>query len=140
MKKLPHFWIEYAADWRVAPMAYWAHVQKGEEPWYRATAFEPAAPSPDGKLGYPVLCVESCGMTFQFTSRAQLEACIKTLSSKPLPSTRRLTALRGGAGPNGHWLSRLPANVKSPKGRQQAIADLTLVAQDNALHASFNPA
>ena len=120
-------------------MAYWVHVQSGEEPWYRATEFNPPAPEMDSKLGYPVLCVESCGMIFRFTSREQLDICIKTLCTKPLPSSRRLSMLRGGAGPNGHWLSRLPASVKSPKGRQQAIADLTEVANKLAPNNSFKP-
>jgi hypothetical protein len=118
-------------------MAYWVHVQKSSEPWYLATEFDPPAPKREGRLGYPVLCVESCGMTFRFTSREQLDACIKTLSTKPLPSTRRLAAQRGGAGPNGHWLSRLPASVKSPKGRQQAVADLIEVARGQAPHGAF---
>lgn len=110
-------------------MAYWIHVQKSGESWYRATEFDPPAPEPEGRLGYRVLCVESCGMTFWFTSKEQLAACIKTLSTKPLPSTWRLARLRGGAGPNGHWLSRLPASVKSSKGRQRVVADLGDVAR-----------
>lgn len=138
MKKSPQSWMEHTASWRSAPMAYWVHVQRGKEPWYRATEFDPPAPEADGKLGYPVLCVESCGMIFRFTSREQLDTCIRTLSTKPLPSSRRLAALRGGAGPNGHWLSRLPASVKSPKGRQQAIADLSAVAHGLAPGNSFN--
>ena len=120
-------------------MAYWVHVQKGKDPWYRATEFDPPAPEMEGKLGYPVLCVESCGMTFRFTSREQLDACINTLSTKPLPSSRRLALLRGGAGPNSHWLSRLPANVKSPKGRQQAVADFNEVVRGLAPNNSFKP-
>jgi hypothetical protein len=106
-------------------MAYWVHVESGEEPWYQAKEYDPPAPQPDGKLGYRVLCVELRGMTFRFSSREQLDACIKVLSCKPLPSSKRLSALRGsGAGPNQHWLSRLPASIKSFKGRQQVIEGL----------------
>jgi len=118
-------------------MAYWVHVQKGEEHWHNATEFNPPQPENDGDLGYPVLCVQSCGITFRFTSWEQLEVCIKTLSSKPLPSSKRLAALRGGAGPNGHWLSRLPTSVTSAKGRQQAVADLALVAKGLAPGSPF---
>jgi hypothetical protein len=120
-------------------MAYWVHVPKGTEDWMHATEFDPPAPKAHGKAGYPVLCVESCDMVFRFSSRAQLDICIKTLSTKPLPTTRNLTALRGGSyGPNGHWLSRLPASVKSTKGRQRAIADLSEVAR-NPPSIAFNP-
>jgi hypothetical protein len=138
MKKHLRSWIEHTDNWQSAPMAYWVHVQRGDAPWYLSTEFDPPAPEIEGKLGYAVLCVESCGMTFRFTSRAQLDACIKTLSTKPLPTAMRLAALRGGAaGPNGHWLSRLPASVKSPKGRQQAVADLVEVARGLAPNSAF---
>ena len=96
MKKSPRSWIEHTNNWKSAPLAFWVHIEENNEPWGRATGFDPPAPEIDGKLGYPVLCVESNGMTFRFTSREQLDACIKTLSMKPLPSTRRLAALRGG--------------------------------------------
>jgi hypothetical protein len=128
MKKLPHFWIEHTESWRNSPMAFWVHVERGKEPWYLASEFDPPAPSPDGKLGYRVLCVESQGMTFRFTSSEQLDVCIQTLSQKPLPSTKRLAVQRNApVGPNGHWLSRLPASVKSAKGRTNVIQDLTSV-------------
>jgi hypothetical protein len=130
MKKPPRFWIEHVADWKSVPMAFWVHIEKGDKPWYRATEFDPPAPKTEGRRGYPVLCVESCGMVFRFSSREQLEACIQTLAMKPLPSVKRLIALRyPGIGLNSHWLARLPASVKSPKGRQQAVADLSAVAR-----------
>jgi hypothetical protein len=129
MKKPPRSWIEHVDNWRSVPMAYWVHVQQGKEPWGRASEFDPPAPGRDGALGYAVLCVDSGGMTFRFSSRAQLDECIRTLSARPLPSSRRLAALRGGAGPNGHWLSRLPASVKSPKGRERVVVDLGEVAK-----------
>jgi hypothetical protein len=138
MKKPPQSWIEYAASWQDEPMAYWVHVQKGTEEWLRATEFDPPAPKAHGKAGYPVPCVASCGMTFRFSSRAQLDVCIRMLSTQPLPATRNLTALRSGHyGPNGHWLSRLPASVKSTKGRQQAIADFSETARNPP--GSFKP-
>nr|AAK28600.1 hypothetical protein [uncultured bacterium] len=112
---------------------------KGQRALVPRNGVRPTRPEMDGKLGYPVLCIESCGMIFQFTSREQLDTCIKTLSTRPLPSSRRLAAIRGGAGPNAHWLSRLPANVKSPKGRQQAIEDLSAVALELAPNNSFKP-
>jgi hypothetical protein len=128
MPNLPKFWTEYTNDWRSEPMAYWVHIPHAETNWQKATEFNPPAPKPEGKKGFPVLCVEVANMVFRFSSRAQIEECIRVLSTKPLPSTKRLSALRGtGAGPNGHWLSRLPTSVKSPKGRLLAVQKLSLV-------------
>jgi hypothetical protein len=129
MKKMPRFWTEYTNDWRSEPMAYWVHIPQDETNWQIATNFIPAAPKPEGKKGFPVLCIEISDMVFRFSSRAQIEECIRILSTKPLPSTKKLSALPGsGAGPNSHWLSRLPASVKSPKGRLAVVQKLSLVA------------
>ena len=128
MKKLPRYWIEYATSWQHVPMAYWVHRQPEGDQWYDSETFDPPAPCPEGKKGFRILCIESRGMVFQFSSHEQLDSCIQILSMKPLPSTRRLSAIRGGSyGPNGHWLSRLPANVKSVKGRLQVVSDLKCV-------------
>ena len=129
MSKAPKFWLEYTSDWRNEPMAYWVHIPQDDTNWNKATDFIPAAPKPEGKKGFPVLCVEIADMVFRFSSRAQIKECIRVLSTKPLPSSIRLSVLRGtGVGPNSHWLSRLPASVKSPKGRQLAVQKLSLVA------------
>jgi len=129
MQKTPKFWTEYTDDWRSEPMAYWVHIPQDQTNWQVATTFIPAAPKPEGNKGFPVLCVEVANMVFRFSSRAQIEECIRILSTKPLPSTKRLSALRGtAAGPNSHWLSRLPASVKSPKGRLAVVQKLSLVA------------
>ena len=129
MQKLPKFWTEYTADWRSEPMAYWVHIPQDQTNWQSATDFIPVAPKPEGKKGFPVLCVEVADMIFRFSSRAQIEECIRVLSKKPLPSSKRLSALRGTeVGPNSHWLSRLPANVKSAKGRSAVVQKLSLVA------------
>jgi hypothetical protein len=128
MPNPPKFWTEYTSDWRSEPMAYWVHIPQDETNWHKAIEFVPPAPKPQGKKGFPVLCVEVAEMVFRFSSRAQIEECIRFLSARPLPSTKRLSALRGtGVGPNGHWLSRLPASVKSPKGRLLAVQKLSLV-------------
>lgn len=53
-----------------------------------------------------------------FSAPAQLEHFIDVLSSKPLPTSRQLSSRRGlPVGPNGHWLSRLQARLKSPQKR-----------------------
>lgn len=64
----------------------------------------------------------------QFSSPAQLEHCIQVLAAKPLPTTRQLSAKRGASvGPNGHWLSRLPARLKSPRRRERVVETLRSV-------------
>jgi hypothetical protein len=78
-----------------------------------------------------------------FSAPAQLDEAVRVLSMTPLPTTRRLSqarqALSPGAaatpratrerarvahGPNSHWLSRLPAALKSTKGRLRVVAAL----------------
>ena len=126
MSGAPRHWIEYAADWRTAPMAYWVHVEREGGPWRKATEFTPPAPSRHGRKAFPVLCVESSGFVFRFSSNEQLAECVRTLSRKPLPTTRQLSASRhGSAGPNSHWLSRLPGRIKSPKTRINVVQQLS---------------
>ena len=126
MLEIPRNWIEYTADWRTEPMAFWVHVEQGDVPWREAASFTPPAPHPEGSKGFAVLCVEVAGLVFRFSSEAQLVECIRILSLTPLPTTRRLSALRGTmVGPNSHWLSRLPGRTKSPKVRAQVVQRLS---------------
>lgn len=128
MKRLPRHWVDHTADWRTAPMAYWVHAEAEGEVWSAATQYSPPAPVPDGAKGFSLLCIESQGFVFVFSSTPQLEEAIRVLSLVPLPTTRRLSAARrGGHGPNSHWLSRLPGSVKSPKARRRAVEDLQSV-------------
>lgn len=120
------YWFEYTSDWRHAPMAYWVHVPLDAKDWRDESAkFQPPAPREISGKGYPVLCVEVKDEVLWFSSGAQLRAFIETLWQKPLPSTRRLSELRGtGHGPNSHWLSRLPAWMKSPAFRDKTLPRL----------------
>lgn len=128
MARLPPHWIQHAADWRTAPMAYWVHVEEDAGPWQTASRYRPPAPVPEGRKGYPLLCVQSGDFVFVFSSAAQLAEAIDALAMKPLPTSRRLAARRpGGHGPNSHWLSRLPTAITSPKGRLRAVADLQAI-------------
>ena len=126
---VPRHWTEHVANWRDEPMAYWVHVEQDGLPWREALSFDPPAPSPEGRKGFPVLCVELAGVIFRFSSQEQLAECVRVLALKPLPTTRSLSAVRGsGAGPNSHWLSRLPGRVKSPKVRAQVVQKLSNLA------------
>lgn len=130
-----HF--EFIPDWRDEPMAYWIHVENDAKPWLQALSFDPPAPRPVAGRGFAVLCVEVGAFTFRFSSPEQLRACMSTLSAKPLPSSLALSARRpGGAGPNSHWLSRLPARIKSPKSRAKAVEALRR-AQEESLATAF---
>ncbi|MFT3805454.1 hypothetical protein [Arenimonas sp.] len=129
MSKLPRFWIEHAPDWRNEPLAYWVHVEQGPGHWRAATEYAPPAPKPDGKKGYRVLCVEAGDVVLRFSSDAQLAEFVRVLSQKPLPTSLRLSRQRGpSVGPNGHWLSRLPARLKSPKARIRLVSQLSALA------------
>ncbi|MGY3265523.1 hypothetical protein [Lysobacter sp. HA35] len=140
MKKLPRHWIEYTADWRDAPMAYWVHIETEGEDWRSASEYLPAAPEPDGAKGFPLLCIETQRFVFVFSSAAQLAEAIRVLALVPLPTTRRLSAARpGGHGPNSHWLSRLPGSVKSPKTRLRVVEDLSAVWRSMAPNNSSKP-
>jgi hypothetical protein len=123
--------IELRSDWRDAPLAFWVHVESPPGNWYAATAYEPAAPRAQGKRGYPYLVVEYGRETLEFSSREQLAHFVEVLASNPLPTSRRLSALRGaGTGPNGHWLSRLPSGLKSAKQRAQLVQALEQLPSD----------
>ena len=108
----------YEEDWRLAPLAFWVHVPVPGS----ATLSEPPVPDPIPHKGYRVLRVQFESHELQFSARAQLEHFIEVLSSKPLPTSRQLSSRRGlPVGPNGHWLSRLPAELKSPRKRARLV-------------------
>lgn len=115
------FRFTYEPDWRAAPMAFWVHVPSTTV----EGAFEPAAPPKVPRLGYCFLNFEFGEHELVFSSPAQLQHMIDALSRKPLPTSRQLSAARGASvGPNGHWLSRLPAELKSPKTREVLVRHL----------------
>ena len=95
-------------------MSYWVHVEADGKPNYAATRFDPPRPWPIAGRGYARFHVEAEGVTLYFVSLDELRVCIATLSQRVLPSTLGETRQRGvtnGPGPNGHWLSRLPAKI-----------------------------
>lgn len=118
------FHFTFENDWRTAPLAFWVHV-----PVPGTTELcEPPAPNQVPHKGYLVLHVQFDEYELQFSDPAQLDHFIEVLSSKPLPTSRQLSSRRGlPVGPNGHWLSRLPAKLKSPRKRLQLVQALTSV-------------
>ena len=129
-------WFEFTDDWRHAPLAYWVHVPQDGKDWLDdAAILLPPAPVKVSGRGYPQLFVAVKDVELLFSSPAQLRAFVDTLRMTPLPSTRRLSALRGTTrGPNSHWLSRLPGWMKAPAFRNKTlprIADLADALADD---------
>jgi hypothetical protein len=133
------FHFTFEADWRSAPGAYWVHVPVEGEPG----VFAPAAPIAVPHKGFAMLHVEFEGFDLLFSSSAQIEHYIEVLSKTALPTSRHLSKIRGNnVGPNQHWLSRLPGELKSPRMRP-ALVKALLAAKDfaaeNSPNSSFNP-
>ena len=121
----PEYWIEYADSWRNTPLAFWVHIEQDAEPWFNSNNFLPEAPKAIPHKGFAITCVQIQGVVLQFSSSEQISECIRVLSLNPLPTTRRLSMLREASlGPNRHWLSRLPAKLKSPKMRPSVVSIL----------------
>ena len=112
---MKRYWIDYSSVFTVQPMTYWVHglltSKQIEESVLRLSD------------GWPTFCVELDDFIFRFASLQELDHCIETLSKKVLPQPSRLAAARrdqlGHA--NQHWLSRLPAAVKSWKYREKVV-------------------
>jgi hypothetical protein len=133
MKPVYHFTFE--KDWRTAPLAFWVHVPvAGSE-----TECEPPAPAEVPHLGYQTLWIQFERYELQFSAPAQLDHFIEVLSSRPMPTSRQLSARRGlPVGPNGHWLSRLPAELKSPRKREKLVNVLRAV-REQVFNQAPNP-
>jgi hypothetical protein len=133
------FHFTFEADWRSAPGAFWVHVPvEGKQ-----GSFAPSAPLAVPHKGYAMLHVEFNAHELVFSSLAQLEHYIEVLSKTPLPTSRQLSLASGvKTGPNQHWLSRLPASLKSPKSRPslvKALVEAKKFAATGAPNNSFNP-
>lgn len=110
----------WLAHWWHTPMAPWVHRRLDGPPLHYA----PPAPTPAGERGYAALCVRVGPHELVFSSPEQLDHFIEVLSRKPLPRPARLIADAGlPGGPNGHWLSRLPTDLKGP-GRHRWLPRL----------------
>jgi hypothetical protein len=112
-------------------MTFWVHHEVDGKPWFEADEFDPPRQAAYPGLGYPVYKVECDGFVFEFASLSELCVCIETLGTKLLPRTLDLSRARGTTmGPNSHWLSRLPARVKSWRYRQKAVAYLAVALKE----------
>ena len=107
MTRTLSFRFTFEKDWRAAPVAFWIHSPVPE-----------AVPH----KGFVFLRIEVDEHELQFSAPAQLDHVIEVLSSKPLPTSRQLASRHScSVGLNGHWLSRLPASLKSPRKRGKLV-------------------
>src|SRR6478736_9152955 len=115
-------WIDYHPAWTPGPMTFWVHRATGLRKDDGNQELDPPVPRPVPGQGWPVYFVELDGFTFEVSSLAELDVCVGVLGQKVLPTTRRLSEEHGrGAGPNSHWLSRLPRGTKSWRYREKAV-------------------
>jgi hypothetical protein len=81
--------------------------------------------------GFPYLKVTFLGNELEFASMLEVDHFREVLMQKNLPTTTSLSAIRGtDYGPNNHWLSRLPANLKSWVKREKLVAAMNKVKRD----------
>lgn len=77
-----------------------------------------------------MLHVDAADVDLQFSSLAQLDHFIQVMAAKPLPTSRQLSRKRElPVGPNSHWLSCLPAKLKSSKARCKLVSNLRAVRE-----------
>ena len=109
----------------ITPVSRWI----GPTGWMRACRGTPHGEAIPGDLvpapyyhrkSWAELEVHVDGITLYFATPLELDEVTRVLSQNPLPSTRTLTRDRA-AGPNSHWLSRLPKKSKTQKWRQKFL-------------------
>lgn len=105
-------------------MGVWVHRPSGDfDSFVAALAadaeFDPPLPRRHPQ-GYPLFRVEVDGFVFEFASLAEMRTCIAAFEARILPRTRA----DDGRWSNRHWVSRLPARVKSWRYRAKAAAYL----------------
>ena len=119
----PPYHFTFESSWRRFPMAFWVHTRADcASPW------TPPVPKEVPHRGFPVLRVDWGRHELQFSAPGQLAHFIEVLAMRPMPTSLTLSARRNApVGPNGHWLSRLPAELKSPRTRDKLVRALQTV-------------
>lgn len=112
-------------------MAFWVHREVKSTDRKAPPTYDPPAPKAAAADGYAFLCCEIQREVLIFSSREQLAEFMAVMSKKPLPTSMQLSAKRGSSvGPNGHWLSRLPATLKGPRARERMVKALASIPSD----------
>lgn len=114
--------IEYRPTYSETPLSFWVHRNVDHEVWRYAKKFEPELPKAIPGKGYPLLIVNALGIELEFASVAEVGHFLDVFGQKNLPTTKQLSKQRiNNYGPNSHWLSRLPAGIKSWSKRERMI-------------------
>ena len=114
--------IEFSEKYLSSPVSFWVHHHLDHEIWADATRFEPPLPRAIVGKGFPRLVIDAFGTELQFSSHEEAEHCHHVLSQKNLPTSRQLTLQRQTSlGPNSHWLSRLPPELKPWRKREKLL-------------------
>lgn len=125
--------ITFTDSFEPSPMSFWVHRNVNGDCWHDADEFEPPLPKPIPGRGYSRLHVECDGISLEFASLHELDQMVAVLSMNPLPSTRSLARQRHtSAGPNSHWLSRLPGRAKSLRFRRKLVGFLQQIRPEYA--------
>ncbi|TQV73158.1 hypothetical protein FLL45_17055 [Aliikangiella marina] len=127
------FELSYLKGRKRSPISYWVHHGVGEDkiPYAECVEFSPPFPNKDPMRGYPYLVVKVVGFEFEFASSLELTHCIDVLGKRNMHTTNYLSEIRGTSyGPNNHWLSRLPSDLKSWKKREKIVAFLLKARSD----------
>ena len=120
--------VVYRERFPASPISFWVHRHPEGTVWSESETHEPPFPPPVPGRGWPQLVVEFDGVKMLFSSAAELDHVIEVMTQNPLPTTRRLSELRGTSmGPNRHWLSRLPARAKRRAYRERLVVYLEKV-------------
>ena len=119
MKKID---ITYSDSYPETPMTFWVHHKIDRYREFDINNFAPPLSSIIGGKGYPLLYIQYLDTDLVFSSVAEIEHAIDILGAKNLPTTTSLSLKRNASvGPNGHWLSRLPARLKPWKKREKLL-------------------
>ena len=114
--------IEYSAEYKPSPLSFWVHKHLDNDVWRLASKFEPGLPKAIPLKGFPVLWVDAFGVPLWFSSIEEVEHFLEVIGVKNMPTPLHLTKKRNARyGPNGHWLSRLPAQLKPWSKREKLI-------------------
>lgn len=114
--------IEYKKEYTPSPLSFWVHRHLDNDVWSQATAYDPGLPKAIPSKGFPVLIVDALGVELQFSSIEEVDHFLEVIGRKTMPTPSQLSKKRhAAAGPNRHWLSRLPAKLRPWRKREKII-------------------
>lgn len=88
----------------------------------RSKTFNPPLPKSIPCKGYPYLIVDALGTELEFSSVAEAEHVYNVLSKRNMPTSKQLCIKSGNkSGPNSHWLSQMPCQLKPWIKRQRYL-------------------